>query len=103
MIRSVNKFHTKIVKMYPSNNVNPFTRKCPKESAEMFLKKSVMVDLDMEVDPTVDLDSIPDLDSMEIMEVKEVSMEEMEFSETLILTQNFCRRSSKLNQNQGMQ
>jgi len=97
MIRSVNKFHTKIVKMYPSNNVNPFTRKCPKESAEMFLKKSVMVDLDMEVDPTVDLDS------MEIMEVKEVSMEEMEFSETLILTQNFCRRSSKLNQNQGMQ
>ena len=99
MIRSVNKFHTKIVKMYPSNNVNPFTRKCPKESAEMFLKKSVMVDLDMEVD----LDSIPDLDSMEIMEVKEVSMEEMEFSETLILTQNFCRRSSKLNQNQGMQ
>jgi len=97
MIRSVNKFHTKIVKMYPNNNVNPFTRKCPKESAEMFLKKSVMVDLDMEVDPTVDLDS------MEIMEVKEVSMEEMEFSETLILTQNFCRRSSKLNQNQGMQ
>jgi len=66
-------------------------------------KKSVMVDLDMEVDPTADQDlTLAQILVPGLMEVQDSTVE-MEFFEILTLMQNSFLRSSKSNQSLGMQ
>jgi len=66
-------------------------------------KKFVMVDLDMEVDPTADQDlTLAPILVPGLMEVQDSTVE-MEFFEILTLMQNSFLRSSKSNQSLGMQ